>query len=253
MSIEGSGASRAGGDGLHNEDAFLVEDGLGLYVVCDGASDTSAGEVAARVAADAIEKFIERSETELDLADGSVARLVVEEAMTRALRAVHEAEAVSLESGPLETTVSMLLAHGEVGVIGHHGDSRIYLIRRDRGHQLTQDHALTNTIPGAQETSASFDVFAVALEPRDTLVLCTDGAERVLEDATIVRAAADLSPALLASRIVSAANRSTPEADSTAVVVRVRGDREAGWLALSEEPERTAFGHTLERGGSRRE
>ena len=48
MSTEGSGASRAGGDGFHNEDAFVVEQGLGLYVVCDGASGTPAGEIAAR-------------------------------------------------------------------------------------------------------------------------------------------------------------------------------------------------------------
>jgi len=38
MSTEGSGASRAAGEGVHNEDAFLVDDGVGVYVVCDGAS-----------------------------------------------------------------------------------------------------------------------------------------------------------------------------------------------------------------------
>ena len=50
MSIDGSGASRAGGDGTHNEDVCRVDDGLGLYVVCDGASDSAAGEVAAQIA-----------------------------------------------------------------------------------------------------------------------------------------------------------------------------------------------------------
>ena len=54
MSIDGSGASRAGGDGTHNEDAFRVDDGLGLYVVCDGASDSAAGEVAAQIASEAV-------------------------------------------------------------------------------------------------------------------------------------------------------------------------------------------------------
>jgi serine/threonine protein phosphatase PrpC len=53
MTSEGSGASRAGGDGFHNEDAFVVEEGLGLYVVCDGAGGAAAGEIASRLAADA--------------------------------------------------------------------------------------------------------------------------------------------------------------------------------------------------------
>ena len=53
MDTQGSGASRAGGEGFHNEDAFLVEEGLGLYVVCDGASAWPGGEFAARAAASA--------------------------------------------------------------------------------------------------------------------------------------------------------------------------------------------------------
>ena len=64
VSTEGSGASRAGKDGIHNEDAFLVEEGLGLYVVCDGASGTPAGEVAARISVDALEQFVERAEAD---------------------------------------------------------------------------------------------------------------------------------------------------------------------------------------------
>jgi hypothetical protein len=50
---------------------------------------------------------------------------------------------------------------------------------------------------------------------------------------------------VLASRIVSAANRRTPEQDATAVVVRVRGGREHGHLELSGRPSETVFGHTL--------
>jgi hypothetical protein len=40
----------------------------------------------------------------------------------------------------------------------------------------------------------------------------------------------DLSPAVLASRIVSTANRRTPGDDATAVVVRVHGEHDRGWL-----------------------
>lgn len=245
MSTEGSGASRAGGEGIHNEDAFLVEEGLGLYVVCDGASGTPAGEVAAHTAATALEEFVERAEEDLDFARERVARTIVERAMGHAMRTLARAEQSDPELSGLATTVTMLLAHGRLGVIGHRGDSRAYLIRRDRARQLTVDDELTDESPDRSGSGPSFDVFSFDLKPGDTLILCTDGAEEVVQDDTIVRTAADVSPHVLASRIVSAAHRRTPDQDATAVVVRVRGEAEPGWLELSRLPRDTAFGHRL--------
>lgn len=244
MSTEGSGASRAGGDGVHNEDVFLVEEGLGLYVVCDGASDAPAGEVAARIATAALEEFVERAGHEADPKRGSVSRAIVEKAMIHAMAAVGDARLTDPDLRGLSTTITMLLAHGSLGVIGHRGDSRAYLIRRGRGHQLTVDHELTEAV--SNEVGPDFDVFAVGLQGGDTIVLCTDGAEEVLQDDAIARAAGSLAPQLLASRIVSAAHRRAPTLDATAVVVRVRGDREPGWLELSTPLRSTAFGHTLQ-------
>lgn len=247
MSIEGSGASRAGGEGIHNEDAFLVEEDLGLYVVCDGASGTEAGEVAARVARDAVAASVEQSRQELDVRLGRVARFVVEKAMRAALRAVAARQAEDPEVAGLATTITMLLAHRHLGVIGHRGDSRAYLIRRGHRHQLTVDDELTESVARGQAESADFDVFTVELEPRDTIVLCTDGAEFVVEGPTITRVADELAPSALASRIVSLASRTDPASDATAVVVRVRAEPMPGWLELSETPRRTAFGHTYVR------
>jgi serine/threonine protein phosphatase PrpC len=247
---EGSGASRAGGEGFHNEDAFLVEEGLGLYVVCDGASGSPAGEAAARIAAEALEAFVEAAEDGGDLARGQAGRALVHEAMEHAARAVAEAERDDPELHGLATTVTLLLASGRDGVIGHRGDSRAYLFRHGRASQLTRDHELVEAgaerVEAGAERGEPFDVFALSLRPGDTIVLCTDGAEAVVADDTIARVAGDLAPPLLASRIVSLAHRRVPEQDATAVVVRVRGDREPGWLELSVPLRETAFGHTLQ-------
>ncbi|MGH0029783.1 MAG: PP2C family protein-serine/threonine phosphatase [Myxococcota bacterium] len=245
MGTEGSGASRAGGEGWHNEDAFLVEDGLGLYVVCDGASGTPAGEIAARTAARAVEEFVEGVEEDLDFRTDRIARAVVEEAMDHALRAVGEAARREPELEGLATTVTVLLAHGRLGVIGHRGDSRAYLIRRERARQLTFDDDATEASSSGRNRDPHSDVFSLDLQPGDTLVLCTDGAEEVVQSDEIVRVSGDLAPHVLASRIVSAAHRRAPDQDATAVVVRVRGDAEPGWLELSSEPDRTAFGHVI--------
>ncbi len=249
MSIEGSGASRAGKDGVHNEDAFLVEEGLGLYVVCDGASGTPAGEVAARISVDALEDFVERAKEDFgpNLREGRVALDIVVRAMNHAIAAVANAERNDPEQLGLATTITMLLAHGRHGVVGHRGDSRAYIIRNDRCHQLTLDHELTESIASSERKDGDFEVFSLDLKAGDTIVLCTDGAESVVEDRDVVRIAGDLTPRLLASRIVSAAHRRTPSLDATAVVVRVRSERESGWLELSSLPEGTAFGHTLTR------
>ena len=93
--------------------------------------------------------------------------------------------------------------------------------------------------------SVAAGVFGVALQPDDTFVLCSDGAEEVVGDAAITRVAADLTPRLLASRIVSEAHRRRPDSDATAVVVRVRASRERGWLSLSEPARRETIVHTL--------
>jgi protein phosphatase len=224
-----------------------VEEGLGLYVVCDGASGTPAGEVAARVASEALERFVEGFGDDLERARGEAARAIVQQAMACALRAVVEAERTEPALGGLATTVTMLLAHGSLGVFGHWGDSRAYLIRRHRAHQLTVDHELTDALSRGRAVDVEFDVFALDLEPSDTIVLCTDGAEEVLQEDAIARVAGEISPRLLASRIVSAAHRRRPEQDATAVVVRVRAEREPGWLELSLPSRGTTFGHTLER------
>jgi len=247
LSTEGSGASRAAEDSSHNEDAFLVEEGLGLYVVCDGASGTPAGEVASRVATRALEQFVENAESEFgsERHEGRGALSVVVQAMDHAMAALAAAEQVDSERFGLTTTITMLLAHGRHGVIGHRGDSRAYLIRHGHCHQLTVDHELTDSIAEEDAAERNFEVFALELKAGDTFILCTDGAEEFVRERDIVRAAGDLTPRLIASRIVSAAHRRAPTVDATAVVVRVRNERERGWLELSSLPKGTTFGHTL--------
>jgi protein phosphatase len=246
MGHQGSGSSRGGGEGFHNEDAFLVEEGLGLYVVCDGASTTPAGEVASRFAVEALEEFIAAADEDLDLRGGQAARAVVEHALAYAVNSLAEAGRSHRELAGLSTTVTLLLAHGDLGVIGHRGDSRAYLIRREKAHQLTIDHELTEAPSNGADHDDEFDVFSLDLKPGDTIVLCTDGAEQVVMDPAIVRVAGDISPRLLASRIVSAAHRVDASLDATAVVVRVRDVVDPGWLELSIPQSGTAHGRTIE-------
>lgn len=251
MGTEGSGASRAGGSDIHNEDAFLVEEGLGLYIVCDGASGLPAGEVAARIAVEALEAFFARAESEFgeDFWRGDETTRIVERALHFALRAVLSAAETDPELRGMATTVTMLLAHERRGLVGHSGDSRAHLVRNRRLHQLTVDHEWTEPVANGGDatpaTGAPIEAFAIELVPGDTFILCSDGAEEVVPEVAIIRAAESHSPPLLASRIVSEAHRRNPQVDATAVVVRVRREAEPGWLELSKPSRSATFGHTL--------
>jgi len=247
MGSEGSGASRGGGDEFHNEDTFLVEQGLGLYAVCDGASGSPAGEIAAHLAIDAVKEYVARAESNFgsEVWQGPDRFAVIHNGLRYALGSVLKAAQKHAELAGMSTTITMLLVHGDQGVIGHAGDSRIYLIRRGRGSQLTLDHELTDSLPVDDASDFEIDSFGIPLEPHDTLILCTDGAEDVVEEPDIVRVAGSLSPALLASRIVAAAHRRNSRLDATVVVVRVRGEAEQGWLELSTAPRELSFGHAV--------
>ena len=249
----GSGASR-GGEDFHNEDAFLVSDGMGLYIVCDGLGSRPAGEVAAEVAVGAVDSYLQGR-----LGGGAAGRAaaplaIIEGAVRHALDAVLAAGEAHPELEGMATTVTLLLAQGDRGIFGHSGDSRAYLIRRGRCVLLTSDHEWTEavTAPPPREPVESspleglpVETFGLPLHPGDTIVLCTDGAESTLEDPGLIRGAGDDTPRLLASRIVSLAHRKDSGSDATAVVIRVRDSRDHGWLELSRPPRDVAFGHAM--------
>ena len=62
----------------------------------------------------------------------------------------------------------MLLVNGSVGVVGHVGDSRAYLVREGRIHQLTRDHELTEELGDGVST-----VTSIRFQPSWSLAILT--------------------------------------------------------------------------------
>jgi serine/threonine protein phosphatase PrpC len=137
----------------HNEDNFLVDKGLNLFVVADGMGGHASGEVASAIAVKQIRDVIRQNKDLLDAyAEGSqIASTrdvlsLMEHAVQKGCAEIHDLAEREPDKRGMGTTLSGLLIIKGRGFIAHVGDSRIYLLRSGRVIQLTEDHSLINEL-----------------------------------------------------------------------------------------------------------
>jgi protein phosphatase len=127
-----------------NEDCYGIDHDLQLYVVADGMGGHRAGEVASRMAVDAVIEYVARSAVSTTWPFGFDTAL--SEAGNLLRTAVHAANARIFEAalakpdyfGMGTTTVAALVRDGVLSV-AHVGDSRLYLFADLGLLQLTED------------------------------------------------------------------------------------------------------------------
>src|SRR6187402_228521 len=140
----------------HNEDNFLVDKKLSLFMVADGMGGHAAGEVASAIAVRTIHEEIKRERELLtDFVNGArgASRVtnkdilaLMEHAVQRACSRIHEEAEIDSAKRGMGTTLSALLILGTRGFIAHVGDSRIYLSRAGTVQQITDDHTVFNEL-----------------------------------------------------------------------------------------------------------
>jgi serine/threonine protein phosphatase PrpC/CRP-like cAMP-binding protein len=140
----------------HNEDNFLVDKKLSLFMVADGMGGHAAGEVASAIAVRTIHEEIKREKDLLTdfLAGARGASRVtnkdilalMEHAVHRACSRIHEEAQADPQKRGMGTTLSALIILGTRGFIAHVGDSRIYLARGGGVQQVTEDHTVYNEL-----------------------------------------------------------------------------------------------------------
>lgn len=221
-----------------NEDAYLVDDAMGLVAVADGMGGHRGGEVASATALEALRAAI---------STGRPLREAVEDAN----RAVFDKAQTDESLRGMGTTITAAtLAAGGTLLIGHVGDSRAYLLRNGELRQVTTDHSLVEELVRdgrltpdeaavhpqrsiitralGVDSSVEVDVYPVELQAGDVLMFCSDGLTGMLQPDLI---AAELrredSPARAATRLVDAANASGGEDNITVVVVAVTDEAPA--------------------------
>jgi protein phosphatase len=237
-SLEAFGLTHTGLVRAVNEDAYLVEPGLGLFAVADGVGGHAAGEIASRLALDALRTGV--GDPSLPGAAGLQLVAAVDHANAR----VHATARVDRAWAGMATTLTAMLVRGSAAAIAHVGDTRAYRLRGRRLEQLTEDHTLVaayvqagtmtaeeaavsrlrNVIlraVGSDET-VDVDTHLVAIEPGDTFLLCSDGLHGVVGDGEIARvllAEPDLTAA--AAELVKRANDGGGPDNVTVVLVGI--------------------------------
>jgi serine/threonine protein phosphatase PrpC len=145
----GHGLTDLGRKRRSNEDAFFMDDRLGLYVVADGMGGHAAGEVASREAVDTVYGMVKRGIGQLtelvdpvSEQDSRAACRLMESAVQAATYFVYSIAEIDRDKSGMGTTISALLVLGTYAITAQVGDSRVYLVRDGAVEQLTEDHTL---------------------------------------------------------------------------------------------------------------
>jgi len=198
-----------------NEDSLFVNAEQNLFVVADGMGGHAAGEVASKIAVDAINEFICLTGGDEEITwpfgldenisyDGNRLKTAIRFANKKVIDATREKS----EYEGMATTVAAVLVDGDSANVAHVGDSRVYLVRDGSLTLLTSDHSWVNEqiqsgIISAEQARShplrnvvtralggkpdlAVDIQVQKMEPGDILLLCSDGLTTMLADEDIV-------------------------------------------------------------------
>ena len=220
---------------------------LGLYAVADGMGGASAGEVASRIATESLarvvtEKILTPRFSKIATGEpdyGTLLKAAVEQANTDVF-----AERQQRHTDMGTTLVAALLVGNQAYVVNV-GDSRAYLVSKDKIEKITKDHSLVQALVDRQQITEAevrthpqrnfilrnvgdkaqvqVDLFTVTVAPGQHLLLCCDGLwELVPDDDTLRRIIySAATPQDAARKLIDTANANGGDDNITCVLVRV--------------------------------
>ena len=230
-----------------------------LFIVADGMGAHAAGELASKMAVDAIPHLYAKY-------DEFPAHEALRKAVIDANSEIHKRGQANEEFYNMGTTCSCLVLLPQGAVAAHVGDSRVYRLRQNRFEQLTFDHSLVWEMRKSGQLSEeelnsgkipknvitrSLGPYAdakVDLEgpfpilPNDKFLLCSDGLTGLVEDSELGSLMANLPPDEAARSLVDLANLRGGHDNITCIIAQVKHKQ----LAT------TAEGDAISRGSRRK-
>ncbi len=246
----------------HNEDSYLVDGELGLYLVADGMGGHAGGAHASQLCVDVVKKVVKGGLATIGALDEqrrgeAIGELLMAAASEASARIFDQAQADSRLQG-MGTTLSGLLVYRDRGYVVHVGDSRAYLLRAGTARQLTSDHSWLNEQIQAgllteQEAAASdlkhiitrsvgferyvqADIIPVTLMPGDALLLCSDGMANYLGTDELAELARDHWYGDLPQLCTDLSNKRGGDDNITVVVTLICNDIDGRRLVRDNRP-----------------
>lgn len=233
-----------------NEDAFAAQTDQGLFVVCDGMGGAAAGEVASKIGVETIVAELRGAHPDpagTPDAQGFRPHTVrLGEAVRHANASIHAfAQGDPDRLGMGTTVVSVWLAKN-IASVAHVGDSRAYLWHQGVFEALTADHSVVEaqvragllsreeSLQAAHQNvllqalglavEVNVELSEVPVQAGDFLLLCSDGLTRMVPEAVMGHAIADLEdPEKICRHLIDAANANGGPDNVTVVVVKIVG------------------------------
>jgi serine/threonine protein phosphatase PrpC len=257
MELTFAAATDVGRQRNHNEDNFLIDKKLRLFLVADGMGGHAAGEVASSIAVHEIRDAVNNNRDLIDRyrvdhpgVQAYEILQVLEHAIQAACGAVHQRAQDEPDKRGMGTTATVMLIAGGSdqlrGFIAHVGDSRVYLARQNQCHVLTEDHSLMNELvrrgklnreqiessPYKQYKNAvtravgvygsvEVDTFDFDILPGDRFLICSDGMYAYVDEAELPKQLAEGTIKEVPHRLVDMANAGGGHDNITAVVLRI--------------------------------
>ena len=207
----GAGATHTGLVRPTNQDAFLVANNLGLWIIADGMGGHAGGDIASKITVEAIHHYI-TEHTRLDSAGNADE---IPSLLRSAVGYANETVLAHAEANPeftgMGTTVVLFYlptASFPFAWVAHAGDSRAYLIRDQEFSALTTDHTVLEDyiqqglLPKSTPTghplghkltrgvgvnsTIETDISTMKIQLEDEVILFSDGLNKMLSDEQIL-------------------------------------------------------------------
>ena len=247
----GTGLTDTGRVRTSNQDAFAIDNELGLWVIADGMGGHIGGNVASELAVDSIMNLVRAVTEPWPSSDDRLqhATTVLSDAFAAGKTSIQERIAVAPELRSMGTTVVaawLCLLPTPAVAIAHVGDSRAYVVRHDRLVALTTDHSLVQQLvtDGHMTLEESVDhpkknvlvralgfsfpstpdIALHPLGPDDIVLLCTDGLMKMISDESILSVILDSkgSPEKTCQRLIARANDAGGKDNTTVLLITPR-------------------------------
>jgi len=233
----------------NNEDAYGIYPDLSLFIVADGLGGHAGGEVASRLAVETIKDGLVSTESYRSSAE--ITERIIE-AIKGANNRIIQRASMMYDLKGMGTTVVVVKLEEDNAMIAHVGDSRMYLIRKNKITQITKDHTVVEEYirlglltlqealyhPNRHMLSRALgvsydidvDVADIQIAEGDIIILCTDGLTNMLSEKEILSAITELmpSPEKITDRLITLANNHGGIDNITVITICIEQNNKGG-------------------------